>query len=66
MGQDNPGIDGIDGKPGHQGVKGDVGPIGPAGPKGQDYDKTKTLWCADGSLCKTPNATNNSGAYYFA
>jgi hypothetical protein len=51
---------------GPQGIKGDVGPQGPTGPKGQDYDKTKTLWCADGTLCKTPSgyfSTNDSGAW---
>ena len=57
---------GPQGLQGSQGVKGDVGPTGPPGPKGKDYDKTKTLWCADGSLCKTPNgyfATNDSGIW---
>jgi len=46
---------GPQGTQGPQGVKGDTGPQGPAGPPGKNFDKTKTLWCADGLLCSTPN-----------
>lgn len=54
------------GQQGQQGVKGDTGNTGPPGPKGEDYDKTKVLWCADGQLCETPNSyfgTNNNAMW---
>jgi hypothetical protein len=65
-----PGQDGKDGRPGpegplgpagppgqqgQQGVPGLTGPAGPIGPNGKDFDKTKTVWCADGSKCDSPS-----------
>lgn len=62
QGQQGPiGPIGPQGPQGPQGVKGDVGPTGPAGPAGKDFDKTRTLWCADGQLCQTPNNYFGSG-----
>lgn len=46
---------GPQGPQGPQGVRGDMGPRGPPGPKGADFNKSQVLWCADGSLCQTPN-----------
>jgi hypothetical protein len=57
---------GPQGTQGPQGVKGDTGPRGPAGPSGKNFDKTKTLWCADGLLCNTPNgyfSTHTTGVW---
>lgn len=57
---------GPQGPQGPQGVRGDTGQRGPAGPKGENFDKTKTLWCADGTLCQTPNSyfgTNHTGMW---
>lgn len=51
---------GPQGPQGPQGVKGNVGPTGPPGPAGKSFDKTHTLWCADGTLCKTPNGYFNA------
>lgn len=54
------------GAQGPQGVKGDAGPPGPPGRSGQNFDKTKTLWCADGTVCKTPNSyfgSNDTGIW---
>lgn len=65
-----PGQDGKDGRPGpegplgpagppgqqgQQGVPGLTGPEGPKGSSGKDFDKTKTVWCADGSKCDSPS-----------
>lgn len=46
------GQQGIQGSPGLIGPNGIVGPIGLSG---KDFDKTKTIWCADGSKCDSPN-----------
>jgi hypothetical protein len=57
---------GPQGPQGSQGVRGDTGPRGPPGPKGENFDKTKTMWCADGTLCQTPNSyfgTHNTGMW---
>lgn len=57
---------GPQGTQGPQGVKGDTGPVGPTGATGKNFDKTKTLWCADGLLCNTPNGyftTHNTGVW---
>jgi hypothetical protein len=56
------GIQGIQGPKGDQGIQGPKGDQGIQGPKGDKGDKgadgtsdpTKTLWCADGILCKAP------------
>jgi hypothetical protein len=48
---------GEQGPKGEQGPRGEQGPKGDKGPKGDPgvIDTSKTLWCADGFLCKSPD-----------
>ena len=53
--QGPPGSSGEKGSPGEPGPVGPEGPVGPKGDPGKDIDTSRTLWCADGGLCETPN-----------